>query len=144
MVKKEKKSTDELLTELKACEDFTRYYRENRDERAETDLAAALEALLTKKGLQKKDVVRSSNLSEVYAYQILDGKRRPKREKLLCLAIAMKLTLDETQKLLKTTGYAPLYPRNGSDCAIIYGICQGMDVVRINDLLYDLGEDTLS
>ncbi|MBP5289731.1 MAG: helix-turn-helix transcriptional regulator [Clostridia bacterium] len=143
MVKQEKKSTDELLAELKTCEDFTRYYRENQNERAETDLSRALEELLAKKGLQKKDVVRSSNLSEVYAYQIFDGKRRPKREKLLCLAVAMKLSLDEVQKLLKTTGYAPLYPRNGSDCAIIYGICQGMDVVRINDLLYEYGEETL-
>ena len=143
MTGKEKKSTEELLADLTGCEDFERYYRENRDERVNAGLAEELDRLLSAKRLQKRDVVRNSNLSEVYAYQILDGRRRPQRNKLLCLAVAMGLDLNEVQSLLKRAGYAPLYPRASFDCAVIYGICRKMTVVQINDLLYEYGEETL-
>ena len=140
----EKKGTAQLLEELKGCEDFTRFYRENEGEFVPGDLAAELERLISEKGLQKKDVIAASNLSEVYAYQIFGGQRKnPVREKVLCLAVAMGLNLEEVQNLLKVSGYAPLYAKNDFDCVVIYGVCRQMNILAINELLYDNGKETL-
>ena len=140
----EKKSTAELLKELASCEDFTRFYRENGDQFVPGDLAAELEKLFAQKGLQKKDVIAASNLPEVYAYQIIGGQRKnPGRAKVLCLAVAMGLNLEEVQTLLKVSGYAPLYAKNDFDCIVIYGVCRRMNVLQINEMLYDNGKDTL-
>lgn len=55
----------------------------------------------------------------------------------------MQLSLDETQTLLKSSGYAPLYAKNPFDCIVIYGLCRKLSVAQINDLLYDYEMETL-
>ena len=102
-----------------------------------------LEQLLAKKGLKKSAVIKEAEMSEVYGYQIFSGLRVPERKKLLCLAVAMKLNIDEMQTLLKTAGYSPLYVKLPFDSIVLYGICKGLSVIEINELLYEYGLDTL-
>ncbi|MBQ6420360.1 MAG: hypothetical protein IJK02_04725 [Clostridia bacterium] len=140
-----KKTTDELLRELEGFSDFKRFYAANEAELEAVPVADALSAYLDKKGLQKSAVVAASQLSEVYAYQILSGVRqKPARSKLLCITVAMGLEFSETQELLKRTGYPTLYARNPFDCVVIYGILKGMDVIGINTLLYEYLGETLA
>lgn len=140
-----KKDTAELLEELKGFSDFQRFYEENANELQSVSLSAALSALIEHKGLEKAQVVRLAQMSEVYAYQILSGLRlHPARNKVLCLALAMKLTPEETQTLLKQTGYPALYARDPFDCVVLYGFIKGMDVSAVNDLLYEYTGETLS
>ena len=82
-------------------------------------------------------------MSEVYAYQIFSGLRIPDRKKLLCIAIAMKLSLDDVQTLLKCAGYAVLYVKIPFDSIILYGICKKLSVVEINEILYEYGIEIL-
>ena len=51
-------------------------------------------------------------MSEVYLHQVFSGRRRPSRDRLVCICIGLKATLDEAQELLKQAGYAQLYPKN--------------------------------
>jgi len=95
------------------------------------------------KGLKKSQVIRDSELSEVYSYQIFSGLRVPERKKLLCLAVGMSLNLDEVQTLLKCAGYSPLYVRLPFDSIIIYGICKSLSVVQINEILFGYDLETL-
>ena len=138
-----KKNTSELLKELKECSDFKRFYKENESNIPDTKLSDYLQELINKKGLKKSDIIKKSEMSEVYAYQIISGLRVPERNKLLCLAIGMELDLDETQELLKSTGYPQLYVKNTYDCFIIYALCRHLSVMELNEMLYDYGEDTL-
>ena len=82
-------------------------------------------------------------MSEVYGYQIFSGLRTPERNKLLCLALAMRLTLDETQTLLKSAGYTLLYVKRPVDSVVIYGICKHLTVADVNCLLYEYELETL-
>ena len=139
-----KKDTNELLKELKNFDSFQRFYKENSENISAVSLSEYLEKLIKEKGLNKAEIVKKSEMSEVYTYQIISGIReKPKREKVLCLAIGMGLTCDETQELLKKTGYAPLYAKNPFDAIIIYGIAKGMGVVEINNLLFEYEQETL-
>ena len=138
-----KKDTSKMLEELQDCSDFNRFYKENTDCLLKASLADYLKELLNKYGIRKSEVIKKSELSEVYAYQIFSGIRVPERRKLLCLAIAMGLTLDDVQNLLKCSGYAQLYVKNDFDCVVIFGICKKMSVMDINGILYDYELDTL-
>ncbi len=137
------KDTSKIVEELGLCPDFKTFYNENKQYLITTTLSEMLEQLLNKKGLKKSDVIKQSEMSEVYGYQIFSGIRVPERNKLLCLAVAMGLNIDEMQILLKTAGYTPLYVKLPFDSVVLYGICKGMSVIEINELLYEYGLDTL-
>lgn len=137
------KDTSEIVKELGLCPDFQTFYNENKDYMISADLSQLLEALLKSKGLKKSQVIKNAELSEVYGYQIFSGLRVPERKKLLCLAVSMRLNIDEAQQLLKCAGYSPLYVKIPFDSAVLYGLCKGLSVVEINELLYKYDLETL-
>ena len=139
-----KKSTAELLEELRSCENFRSFYRENEGELLPAaTLAEHLEELLRAHGIKKADAIRRSELNEIYAYQIFSGVRVPERKKLLALGFGMELTMEEFQTLLKHAGYAQLYVKKPFDCILLYGICRGLTVAQVNELLFDYELETL-
>ena len=137
------KDTSKIVEELGICSDFNTFYNENKDYMVSDTLSSLLEKLLSEKGLKKSQVIKSSELAEIYAYQIFSGVRIPERKKLLSLAVGMSLNLDEVQRLLKCAGYSQLYIKLPFDSIIIYGICKKLSVMEINNLLYNYDLETL-
>ena len=137
------KDTAEIVKELGLCPDFKTFYNENKEYMVDSDLSELLADLLQRKGLKKSHVIKNAELSEIYGYQIFSGARVPERKKLLCLAISMKLSIDEAQHLLKSAGYSQLYVKKPFDSVVLYGLCKGMSVVEINELLYKYDLETL-
>lgn len=137
------KDTSEIVKELGLSPDFQTFYDENKDYMISGDLAQLLAELLGQTGLKKSQVIKNSELSEIYGYQIFSGVRVPERKKLLCLAIGMKLNVEQTQSLLKCAGYAPLYVKLPADSVVLYGLCNGMSVSQINEQLYKFDLETL-
>lgn len=137
------KDTSKIIEELGLCNDFKSFYNENRDYMVTDSLSSLLAELVKKSGLKKSKVIKDSELSEVYAYQIFSGIRVPERKKLLSLAVAMQLNLDEVQSLLKCAGYSPLYVKLPFDSIVIYGICKKLSVIQINELLFEYDLETL-
>lgn len=138
-----RKDTSRIVEELGLCDDFKSFYNENKEYMVDSLLCDMLSQKLDEKGLKKSEVIRRSEISEVYAYQIFSGLRVPERSKLLCLTLAMGLDLDETQHMLKCAGYSPLYVKLPFDSVIIYGICKRLSVIEINELLYEYQLETL-
>lgn len=137
------KDTTKIVEELGLSPDFKSFYNENKDYMVKEDLSQLLNAFIIKYDLKKSQVIRAAEMSEVYAYQIFSGIRVPERKKLLCLAVAMRLSLDEVQTLLKCAGYSTLYVKLPFDSVILYGICKKLSVVEINEILYEYGLETL-
>lgn len=137
------KDTSKIIEELGLCPDFNTFYNENKDYMVTGTLSQMLEELLKSKQLKKSEVIKRAEISEVYAYQIFSGLRVPERKKLLCLAVAMQLNIDETQTLLKCAGYSQLYAKLPFDSIVLYGICKQLSVVQINELLFEYQLETL-
>lgn len=138
------KDTAKILEELKECSDFKKFYNENNEYISNTSLADYLNNIIEKKKLKKAEIIRKAEISEVYAYQIFSGIRKnPERNKLLCLAFGMELNLDETQELLKISGYSQLYVKKPFDSVIIYALCNQLTVMEANNLLYDYDLETI-
>ncbi len=132
-----KKTTADLLQELQNTPSFFRYYQENHKEFQKMSLSEELSELLKEKDLKKADVIREAEMSDVFAYQIFSGRRKPDRNKLLLLLIAMHLSFEEVQEVLKHQKFGQLYAKNDRDCVVIYGICNGMNAIKINDMLFE-------
>jgi len=138
------KRTEELLHELKECASISSFLTENQESFTAATLAEQLANLMDAKDIKRAALVRSSGLSEVYAYQILAGTKNPERDKILCLAFALGTSPDEANRLLASGGKAPLYPKNQRDSVLIYGLSKHLAVPEINDLLFELGQATLT
>ena len=137
------KDTSAIVKELGLCPDFQTFYQENRDYMLSSSLAELLAQLLERKDLKKSQVIKAAEISEIYGYQIFSGVRIPERKKLLCLAVGMKLNIEETQHLLKCAGYSQLYVKLPFDSIVLYGLCKGLSILQINELLYEYGLETL-
>ncbi len=140
-----KKSTTELLRLIEKTSSFQEYRTQVKDAFIEVrPLSDHLERLLTERGLEKAEVIHRSGVERKYAYSIFTGKRkRPSRDKVLALCFAMDLSADETQQLLKSTGYPPLYAKVMRDSALLYALERRMPLIDVNELLYEMGEDCL-
>ena len=122
------KDTSKIVEELHLNEDFNTFYNENKEYIAEKPLSELLDELIKEKNLHKSEIIKNSGLSEVYSYQIFSGLRLPDRKKLLALAIGMGLNFDETQTLLKSAGYPPLYIKLPFDSVVIYGFFKNLSI----------------
>lgn len=139
------KTTTELLKELENFSTFKEYENANKNFMVSKTFSEYLSELIEEKNLVRAEVIRKAQLNENYAYQIFSGvKKRPARDKLICLAIAMDLSINETNSLLKLAGLLPLYPRVKRDSIIIINMKSHKSVIEINNVLYDEGEDTLN
>lgn len=137
------KNTDELLKELSQADNINDFLLSNEANFTDVTLSEYLSNLLNEKGLSKSEVIKQSYLSDIYAYQIFSGVKKPTRNKVLCLAFAMGLNVTETQQLLKSCSLPFLYAKHRRDSIIIFAINKSLDVLRTNELLYESGEDTL-
>ena len=135
------KSTEELKGDLHQASGLEGFLVDNQKDFRRYTLAEYLNHLLAEKHLSKMDVVRDSSLERLYAYHIFAGrKRNPSRNKVISLALAMKLTPEETQYLLYYSGAEHLYVRNPRDSILWYALDHHMSVVDTNIMLQKMSE----
>ena len=137
------KGTGDLEEELMSADSIDSYIHDNEDCFFERSITETLEELYERKAVSKALLARQSGMSEVYLHQVFSGRRNPSRDRLLCLCIGLEATLEETQRLLKLSSYAQLYPRSKRDAIIAYGILHHMELHAINDKLFAENERTL-
>lgn len=103
-----------------------------------------LQQLINKKGLKNSEVYATSNISKQYFSKLLKGKVKPSKEKVLALAVGLKLNIDETVDFLRIAGYA-LSPISQTDKVVEYFIKnKDYNVIKIDIVLFDFGLEPLS
>ena len=137
------KTTDDLSQALMAESNIDSYLRENQPFFAGQSIAELLAVYYERTDLSKAALARKAGMSEVYLHQVFAGRRKPSRDRLLCLCVGLETSLEEAQQLLKLASYAPLYPRLKRDAIISYGIVHHMALGEINDKLFTENEKTL-
>ena len=101
-------------------------------------------SFLIKNNMSATDVIKAAGIDKSYGNQILNGtKKNPSIDKLIAIAIALKMNLDETNKLLQLSGQKMLYSKNKRDSIIIYAINKKMSVMDTNYELARYGEKEL-
>ena len=142
-IRDRKKTTDNLKQELIAESNINSYLKKNQSYFIHCNVTNSLLKFFKKQNISKAELARRSNISEVYLHQLFSGRRKPSRDKLLCLCIGMELTIDETQLMLKEASYAQLYPRIKRDAIVYHGIIHHTSLDEINDKLFEENEKSL-
>ena len=137
------KSTSELSRGLMSEANLDSYLVRNASAFSDQSVACLLEGLYQRAGMSKAALARQAGMSEVYLHQVFSGRRRPSRDRLLCLCICMGASLEEIQQALKHATYAPLYPKHKRDAIISHGILHGTALEKINEKLAQEQEQPL-
>ena len=132
------KDTQQLENELSDADDLKIFLAENAENFRKFTLAEYLRHLLDEKNLVKAQIIRDSQVDEGYAQHIFGGRKNPSRDKVLALALAMKLSPKETDYLLYYAGQSKLYARNERDNIIAFALERDKTVLQANELLVDL------
>ena len=108
-------------------------------------LAEYLNKLLDEKNLSRREIIRKSLLKQVPTSHIFEGvTKEPARERILALALAMELDIEETNKLLVYANKSQLYARRSNWEAIIFsGIVHHWGIDKTNAVLFDAEESPL-
>ena len=134
-----KVNTNTLLKRLFKAADLDSYLQSNESQLLAPDFPALLEQYCRQRGLLPAHVIEQSQIERTYGHQLFNGTRRPSRDKVLQLAIGLGLTVDETQKLLRSAGKSPLYPRLKRDAVILYGLRKGLPILAVQESLTKYG-----
>ena len=137
-------TTSELLKSLSAenCS-LDNYFSDNEDSFVNEDIKEFWENLIEKNARSKSNIINKADVNYCYFYDIINGRKMPTKDKVIRLALAMKLNLDECQKALKLSGRSALYPRLRRDSILIYAIENKLTIFRCDELLEKYGEECL-
>lgn len=132
--------TDEIMNELKKNSgEFPRGMVDSE----RIGIAEYLKELLKARGLTVSTLSSKLPYDRSYIYQFFNSRRKPTRTLLLQIAILLHLSTDETQRLLRIGQRAVLYPRVRADAIVIYALEHGLSLEETDELLTQIGEDTL-
>lgn len=145
------KKTSELLSVLNSIKNpskLSHYINDTINDFNSIDLVNYFEDICNKQNIKKSILINNSGINRTYGYQILNGSKRPSRDKIIQLCIGAKLTLEQTQRALTLGGVSNLYPKNSRDSIIIFAINRVSTIIEINELLYEynfllFGDDDL-
>ena len=138
MQKQKTKDLEDILKKVGALEK-DRILKEIRD----VSFVDYINEILLEKDLEKSDIIRDAQIPRTYAYQIFQGSKQAGRDKILQLAIAMKLNLEETNRLLTVAHHNHLYAKQQRDAILIFGIRKQYSLIQINELLDEFHHELL-
>lgn len=136
-------NTEQLIRELMENESIDACIRENMSCFSEESVPVLITAAYKKHRIKKVELARRSHMSVPYLHQLFSGTRKPSRNMMICLAVALGMPLGETQELLREAGFAELWPNHKRDAVIYHGIVHATPLDEINANLLRLEEDTL-
>lgn len=133
---------------LKVCESQSKYENASIDDVLKKiykeSFGKYLQKLINKKGLKNSEVYAAANISKQYFSKLLKDQVKPSKEKVLALAVGLRLNTDETADFLKLAGYA-LSPISQTDRVVEFFIeHEDYSVIKINIVLFDYGLAPLS
>lgn len=139
------KDTEQLTNEILSTNNIDEYLEKNEEYLNNIYLPSELCRLLEKNGLKKSDVIAASGITVTYGYDLFSGykNKKPSRNIILALSLAMQLDISQTQRLLKISGNGALYPRIPRDSVIMYAIQNALTRSETDDLLNKKGMETI-
>lgn len=140
------KTTEELsnvLNKIKDKKELNNFISSNKQNINTASFIEYVNKIILEKNLTKSKVVNNSLISRTYAYQILQGIKKPTRDKIISLCLACEMNLEETQRSLTIAQSGKLYSKNKRDSIIIFAINSSLSVMETNELLYEMNENIL-
>lgn len=138
------KATDDLLLELNSGNNSLDEFLDNSSPSfINPDIKSFWLSLIEKSNRSKSDIINKSDFNYRYFYDVIYGRKTPKRDKVIKLCLAMKSGIDDCQAALKLSGKSQLYPKIRRDSIILYALKNEWSVFRCSTALAKYGEEEL-
>ena len=131
------KGTDQLNSELNNItndEGIRRFLKENRKILYET-YSDWLNGIMEEKHITVSDLLEKVSISKSFLYDVKNGDKKPTKETVIKIGLALGLSLEEMNRSLKLAEWKELYPKKRDDAIIIDGINRGKTVHQIDQAL---------
>lgn len=135
----ERITTDSMLRRIFRTKNLTSFLQRNDQSFETADFCTLLRGYCTERKCVPERIIISAQIDRTYGHQLFNGTRKPSRDKVLQLAVAMKLSLNETQHLLQAAGKSALYPRLKRDAVVIYCLKNELDMMETQEILSKAG-----
>ena len=132
-------NTDSLMKRIFRTKSLTSFFEHNEQYMQPVDFCGMLSSLCEERDLVPERVILRAQIDRTYGHQLFNGTRRPSRDKVIQLSIAMGLSLEETKRLLQAAGKSTLYPRLKRDTAIIYCLKNRLSMADTQAILQEHG-----
>lgn len=140
----QKKYTDQLMEDIKHCTDIEKCVKKNQKYFFDNQVFSQyLDKLLKKYGKKMQDLINETDYSKPMLYHIKKNERVGSQRTILQIGIAIGVTVDEMQQLLKLSHNQELYPRYQRDFIILCGIQAGLNLYEIDEELRKQGIEDL-
>ena len=140
---KKRMETLEVIKKLLEADSFHDFISSNDEMMQLPALPQYLSNLCENKNIRHSELFWEADIEKSLGYQIFKGRRRLSRDNALKIALVLKLSIDETQRLLTLSNNSRLYPFIPRDAAILYGLHHGTEYMDMQENLYDLGMTVL-
>lgn len=140
------RTTDELLkilNSMDSVQELKEFTLKTHQDITFSSFQDFLKYHMEKEKISASEIIHRSNIQRNYGYQILNGQKKPGREKVISFCLALELSLAQVQQALTITGEAVLYPKKRRDSILIFAVNHKLSVIETNELLYEMKEDTL-
>lgn len=128
-------TTDKLISELFRTDNIDAFLRAHEWELVVPSFASYITRLCKQKNMTISKALDNADIGTSFGYALFNGARKPSRDTVIKLAIALGLNLDDTQKLLSAAGFGGLYPKIKRDAVIIFALQRGYTLYQIQDQL---------
>lgn len=119
-------------------------HMESLDGDASRGYGAYLQKYLAEHDISVASLSRLAFMDRSYCYQIIRGEKNPGRDKIVAIALACGMSLEETQRGLEIASEGILYSKSRRDSVLIYAVNNKLSVVSANALLEQYNETLLS
>ena len=137
-----KHDTDDLLKQLKSVDGMTQLdsYLDTIARFPVGSFAEYASRKMKERGINRAALYKRAKIERTYLYQILDGRKNPGRDKIIAIALALELGIDEAQTALEIAHEGILYPKDRRDAILIYSLNIKSNILTTNALLEHYGE----
>lgn len=98
-------------------------------------ISQVMNEFMGKKNLSVKTIADMADVNPASIHRIMNGDRNPKRNLILRISMAMALTIQEAQVLLKSANCALLSAARERDLIIMEGLAQEKDYETVNETI---------
>ena len=98
---------------------FSAYLKKYENDLTKFEFSDYFLKILSEKGISRSTAISNSGIEVHYGYQILNGSKKPGRDKIICLGIGAGFNLKEIQRALNFAELGQLYPKRIRDAVII-------------------------
>ncbi len=133
--------TNQLLKSIK--ETKSESLNDLMEQIPDLDFCGYMNQIIETKHTTRGKILAMTTIQRNYGYQIFDGSKKPNKDKVVQICLALHLDLHLTNNLLSLSNNGMLYPKVKRDALLIYCVEKNKSVYETNELLMEYNLDIL-